>query len=419
MNQTNTSDKFQGPLNLFGVPDVLGLIAGGSKSGILRLNFPARDLEISLMFSQGRVTGANGASVPRIGEALLKLGVSPASVAALAGEGFESASSPVSPHDLERALRLRLEVALMPVWHEANGHFEFMPFGFAPRNSGPSLAVNTLALEIARRLDELGRDITAELQPDQVFACADRVGDFSSRVRQLMPDDWSVLSALDGESDLLRIGLHAVLPWDALTRSVALLEELGLIEDARGRREISRRYPQLNVGDTAPMFTLPALDNEVFSLGALRGKRTLLVFFRHAGCPFCNLHIHRLIEASDRLSSAGVQIVGVFGSSVEGLQERVGLQNPPFPLLADPDDAIHELYGTRRSLSGLLSPTMLPIWLEGRKLGVPHGSADGEATRMPADFLIGPDLRVERAHYASNAAEHLSVDAIEAWALGI
>ena len=249
--------------------------------------------------------------------------------------------------------------------------------------------------------------------------CADRVGDFSSRVRQLMPDDWNVLSLLDGESNLLEIGLQSVLPWDALTRSFALLEELGLIEDARGRREIARRYPKLNVGDTAPMFTLPALDNQPFSLGALRGKRTLLVFFRHAGCPFCNLHVHRLIEAHERLARAGVQVVGVFGSSLDGLRERVGLQNPPFPLLADPDDAIHELYGTRRSLSGLFSPGMLPIWLEGRKLGVPHGGTDGEATRMPADFLIGPDLRVERAHYASNAAEHLGLDVIEGWALGV
>ena len=58
----------------------------------------------------------------------------------------------------------------------------------------------------------------------------------------------------------------------------------------------------------------------------------------------------------------------------------------------------------------------LATWLEGRKLGVPHGSTDGEATRMPADFLIGPNLCVEHTHYASSAAEHLSLDAIERWA---
>jgi peroxiredoxin len=414
----NTANQFQGSLSVFGVPDVLGLMAASAKSGLLRLSFPGLNLEIDLMFRQGRIGGVKGASVPRTSEALLKLGVSFASVAAMVKTSSEALTGEnmISQADLERALRLQLEVALLPVWQVTVGHFDFKPLGFQPRVSGPSAVVNGLALDLTRRLDELARDVQADLRTDQVFVCADRIGDFSSRVRQLMPDDWNVLSLLDGESTLLEIGTRAVMPWDALTRSIAVLEELGLIEDARGRREIARRYPKLDVGDTAPMFTLPALDGSAFSLGALRGKRTLLVFFRHAGCPFCNLHIHRLIEANDRLVRAGVQVVGVFGSSVQGLQERVGLQNPPFPLLADPDDAIHELYGTRRSLTGLFAPGMLTTWLEGRKLGVPHGSTDGQATRMPADFLIGPDLRVKYAHYASNAAEHISLDAIERWA---
>jgi peroxiredoxin len=419
LNQpANTADQFQGSLSVFGVPDVLGLMAGSAKSGLLRLSFSGLNLEIELMFRQGRISGVKGASVPRTSEALLKLGASPASIAAMAKTSNEmfTDENPISQSDLERALKLQLEVALLPVWQATAGHFDFKALGLQPRVSGPSAVVNALALDLTRRLDELARDVLTDLRTDQVFVCADRIGDFSARVRQLMPDDWNVLSMLDGESNLLQIGTRAVLPWDALTRSVAVLEELGLIEDARGRREIARRYPKLDVGDTAPMFTLPSLDGTALSLGALRGKRTLLVFFRHAGCPFCNLHIHRLIEANDRLMRAGVQVVGVFGSSVQGLRERVGLQHPPFPLLADPDDAIHELYGTRRSLTGLLAPGMLATWLEGRKLGVPHGSTDGEATRMPADFLIGPDLRVERAHYASNAAEHISLDVIERWA---
>ncbi len=419
MNQANTADRFQGPLNVFGVPDVLGLIANSAKSGLLRLSFPGLNLEIDLMFWQGRIHGVKGASVPRTSEALFKLGVPPASIAALAKSTIEASTNqpkPVSHLDLERALKLLLEVALMPIWHQTDGHFEFTPFETNPKVSGPGLPVNGLTLDLTRRLDELARDVKANLRTDQVFACADRIGDFSSRVRQLMPDDWNVLSLLDGETDLLQIGLQAFLPWDALARSIASLEELGLVEDARGRREIARRYPKLDVGDIAPMFTLPALDGTAFSLGALRGKRTLLVFFRFAGCPFCNLHIHRLIEANDRLVRAGVQIVGVFGSSVQGLQERVGLQKPPFPLLADPDDAIHELYGTRRSLSGMFVPGMLSIVLESRKLGISPGSSDGEATRMPADFLIGPDLRVEHAHYASHAAQHIGLDTIERWA---
>jgi peroxiredoxin len=226
-----------------------------------------------------------------------------------------------------------------------------------------------------------------------------------------------LLNLLDGESSLAQVGLQAVMPWDDLVRSVALLEAAGLIEPVIAQRGIQSKYTRLKRGDTAPGFTLSALDGSMMSLGSLRGRRTLLAFHRHAGCPFCNLRVHQLIQAYPRLQTAGVRVVAVFGSTVEGLRERVGKQKPPFPILADPDDAIHTLYGTNRSLFGLLDPRAMPKWLEGYRLGIKHGSTDGEATRMPADFLIGTDLRIEAALYGANAAEHIGIADLEQWGL--
>jgi hypothetical protein len=111
-------------------------------------------------------------------------------------------------------------------------------------------------------------------------------------------------------------------------------------------------------------------------------------------------------------------VVGVFGSPRDTLAGRVGRQSPPFPLLADPQDRVHALYRTRNSLLGLLDPRALPYYLEGLRLGIPHGSTDGELFRIPAEFLIGEDLRIAQAHYGRNGADRLPLEEAVAWAEG-
>ena len=68
---------------------------------------------------------------------------------------------------------------------------------------------------------------------------------------------------------------------------------------------------------------------------------------------------------------------------------------------------------------GSLSPVLLPKWLEGYRLGIKHGSTDNQATRLPADFLIGPDLRLEAVLYGKNAVEHLPIATLERWGLEV
>ena len=44
------------------------------------------------------------------------------------------------------------------------------------------------------------------------------------------------------------------------------------------------------------------------------------------------------------------------------------------------------------------------------------GGSDGELNRMPAEFLIDRDLRIQRAHYYRFGADHLSLDEVFEWA---
>jgi peroxiredoxin len=421
------TQQFTGTLQLFSVPEAIQFLAGAGKSGLLRFSTPNPNLELRLHLNAGRIVSVSGRSVPRLSDVLSRQGVPADAVARLGAERTQNAQGQNAQGQnstdalksllrgtLETALERRLMIGLLPIWEEREGSFEFAPSENPPTTLEPGLAFENIAFEVARRVDEFGRSMM-NISPDDVYAIAERVGDFSERVAHLRPHDWTLVNLIDGEQPLSQLGWRAVMPFDETARAIAALEAAGLIELRSAQRGQHIKYSRLQTGDFAPAFTLPALDGSSFSLGALRGKRTLLAFHRHAGCPYCNLRIHELIQAHPTLERCGVQVVAVFGSSVEGLRERVGTQHPPFALVADADDAIHTLYGTQRSLLGSLSPALLPKWLEGYRLGVKHGSTDHQATRLPADFLIGPDLKIEAVLYGKNATEHLPIATLERW----
>jgi peroxiredoxin len=418
-----TVQTFSGTLDLLSLAEVLQLVSNSQKTGVLRVLPTNPDLELKIAVRDGRAVGVTGRSVPKITDVLLRLGVSPQIVGNL-GAALNQSKNPqvlqtLGRETLEKTLRWRLEFGLLPIWQERVGVFEFAAIE-PPASLESGLGLEPIMLEVARRVDEASR--LPVMLPQAVYNIAERVGDFSSALKTLMPADWNLLNAINGESDVLALGVQALLPFDELCQRLHHLEQVGLVEPKAAQRGVQRKYTRLQRGELAPAFTLPALDGSSFSLGSLRGKKTLLTFFRHAGCPFCNLRVHQLIEAYPRLQRLGIEVVGVFGSSLESLRQRVGQQRPPFALLADPDDAIHSLYGTNRSLLGFLasfSPSGLGNFLEGMRLGIVHGSTDGEATRMPADFLIAPNLQLEMALYGSNASEHISIKALEQWGMGL
>ncbi len=40
---------------------------------------------------------------------------------------------------------------------------------------------------------------------------------------------------------------------------------------------------------------------------------------------------------------------------------------------------------------------------------------EGAITQLPAEFLIGPDLTIERAYYGKDIGDHLPIPEIDAW----
>jgi len=174
---------------------------------------------------------------------------------------------------------------------------------------------------------------------------------------------------------------------------------------------------RLQPGDLAPDFSWVDLDDVKVELSALRGQRLLLSFFRFGSCPFCNLRVHRLIEAFPQLQSSGLRVVAFFQSSAEVMRRTVGSQRAPFPLLADPEERVYARYAVERSRWGMVrAARRLPDALQAMGRGFVPTEIDGHADLLPADFLIDEAQRIRVAHYGSDIGDHLALEEVFAFA---
>jgi hypothetical protein len=118
----------------------------------------------------------------------------------------------------------------------------------------------------------------------------------------------------------------------------------------------------------------------------------------------------------------GVQLVQVFKSPVAALAPLgAGSGRVPFDVVADPERLAYRLYGIPGSLLSLWSLFTrrgLARALEARRAGLRPRRRDALRDGVggsPADFLIGPDGGILRAHYGAHFVDSLPPDAALAW----
>ncbi|MBL8019688.1 MAG: redoxin domain-containing protein [Leptospirales bacterium] len=174
---------------------------------------------------------------------------------------------------------------------------------------------------------------------------------------------------------------------------------------------------KLKIGDTAHSFKSFDYKGKEIQLSDLKGKHTLLAFFRNSECALCNLRVHQLLNAYPKLEQKGLQVVAVFESTRESIENSVGKTEVPFRLIPDPSEQLYSLYDVNSSWFGVIK-TMLTAGEEIQKaesLGFEMKKVPGmKMDRMPAEFLIGPDLKVKIAKFSSKVTDHIPLEEIEA-----
>ncbi|RHX92637.1 peroxiredoxin-like family protein [Leptospira stimsonii] len=175
---------------------------------------------------------------------------------------------------------------------------------------------------------------------------------------------------------------------------------------------------KLKTGDQAKEFMVRDYLGKTIHLSDLKGKYTLLAFFRNAECALCNLRVHQLLKAYPKLKDKGLQIVAVFESSEESIRNSVGKQAIPFTLVPDPSNKLYKLYDVERSWLGVIRTILTgkKEMKEAEELGFEMRKVPGmKMDRMPAEFLIGPDLKIEIAKFSKKVTDHISLEDIKAY----
>jgi thioredoxin-dependent peroxiredoxin len=173
----------------------------------------------------------------------------------------------------------------------------------------------------------------------------------------------------------------------------------------------------------APLFKIVDIFDRDIDLDQYKDKRVFIGFFRHAGCPFCNLRVHSLTKVHEELKAKGMEMIFFFESKREILLRSIFHKEvSPIPLISDPQKIQYAAYGLEPS--ALISAkshitSIVQTAFKAKMKGLPvHGMADGESINtIPAEFLLDKGLILRKIHYSKDLNDRLDIDILRAFAV--
>jgi thioredoxin-dependent peroxiredoxin len=101
----------------------------------------------------------------------------------------------------------------------------------------------------------------------------------------------------------------------------------------------------IQVGKTAPDFTLPDADGKPVKLSSFRGKKVVLYFYPKDDTPGCTTQACGFRDNIEEIQEQNAVVIGISPDGAKSHQKFRSKYNLPFLLLSDPDHAIAEKYG--------------------------------------------------------------------------
>jgi peroxiredoxin Q/BCP len=100
----------------------------------------------------------------------------------------------------------------------------------------------------------------------------------------------------------------------------------------------------LNIGDTAPDFSVLSDEEKTVTLSEFKGKPVVLYFYPKDDTPGCTIESCDFRDSLSRLENHGVVVLGISRDDVKSHKKFKEKYNLNFPLLADTDENICTLY---------------------------------------------------------------------------
>ena len=205
----------EGPLRELGIHDVFQLLDLSRKTGTLRVTSELRDNEGRVFFDGGKVLFATIRSNPHpLGAVLLRAGKITEGDLARARAAQEQQPArrlgellvelgAVTQRELDRQVRAQVEAVVFELmsWREGFFSFEEGSPADAPAEATTRISTESLLMEGARRIDEWSR-IADKVPHLDVVPVLAQVHEDHPTLLDLLPNEWEVLSVIDGARDL-------------------------------------------------------------------------------------------------------------------------------------------------------------------------------------------------------------------------
>lgn len=148
----------------------------------------------------------------------------------------------------------------------------------------------------------------------------------------------------------------------------------------------------LLIGSSTPKVSLideKGVDQFLPSL--LKGKHSIVVFYRGGWCPYCSTQMQELAAAEPKLLELGYQIIGVSPDSPEMLASVEKEGDLPYTLLSDSSLEGAEGFGIDFQLG---KATLIKYKGFGIDLGKSSGGLNKNKLPVPSVFIVTPDNKI-------------------------
>jgi len=105
---------------------------------------------------------------------------------------------------------------------------------------------------------------------------------------------------------------------------------------------------KLSAGDKAPAFSGKDQNGEEISLKGYKGKKVALFFYPHDNTPSCTAQACNLRDNITALKARGISVIGISTDNIKSHKKFEQKFSLPFPLIADEDMELVNLYGVWR-----------------------------------------------------------------------
>ncbi len=165
------------------------------------------------------------------------------------------------------------------------------------------------------------------------------------------------------------------------------------------------------IGSEIPAAVVKNVDGKNLSLREhLKGKKTVLIFYRGGWCPFCNKQLSALGDIHSELKALGYEIVAISADQPSVLKKAMTKKDPGYELLSDSDSNASKAFGLAFQVD---SVNMLKFKAFGIDLEAASGN-ESHILPVPAVFLVNKNATIDFSYVNPDYKVRLKSEIIKA-----